>query len=195
MLCIRSIVPPIPNAVVIGDSRSNDFAAVSWPTQCAPLSNASRFRWTNTAISGETATTMLANYQAVVGSRFNFTTTQTLWFAAINAGTNDIFQGHSFDDIVASLNGLWSSVRSQGGKVISTTIFTTNGYTSDQITLMLLVNAYIKSNPQLWDACFDASAAFPNLTAPPFVDGLHLDDVGNGIYAADINAIIPTLGI
>lgn len=193
MLCAPSITPPIPNAVILGDSISTSDYATGWPIYCAALPYGSAYRWTNFAVSGQRVDTMLANYPSTAG-RFAQSITRTPWVLMVLGGNNDIAQGRTAAQIYADLVSIWTLGINAGARVIGMTVMPSTGFSAPQNVIRLALNSLITGDTTKYTRLYDASAAFPDPSLqPPYLDGTHLASSGNATFGGAINTILGTL--
>ncbi len=119
----------------------------------------------NSAVSGQTAATILSNYSTQIGA-YVPSTGQTgllsLW-----AGTNDIGGGASAATIYSTLQSIWSNWKTVSNqKVLAWTIAPRSDYTvgNGKETVRLALNSSIKGNTALYDYIYDVASVLTDST-------------------------------
>lgn len=191
-----------PHIQFVGDSLTvgtGAGAGEDYPTQLLAIlsGGASAYSSNNIGVGGRTAATWAPLYLSDVG---HYSSALGKVICPYWAGTNDIIGGASVATVYANLQTFWAGVRSQGIKVIATTIIARGNFDAGMEDIRLDLNDLIRGDDSLYDGLcdvallpqFDSTADTANLTYYN-ADTVHLVAGGYAVIAAAMKTTVESV--
>jgi len=191
-----------PHLQFVGDSLTvgtGAGAGEDYPTQLLAIlsGGASAYSSNNIGVGGRTAATWAPLYLSDVG---HYSSALGKVICPYWAGTNDIIAGDSAATVYNNLKTFWAGVRSQGIKLIATTVIARGNFTGGQESIRLALNDLIRGDTSLFDGLcdvgvlpqFDSTADTANLTYYN-ADTVHLVAGGYAVIAAAMKTTVESV--
>jgi lysophospholipase L1-like esterase len=140
--------------------------------------------YSNFAAAGDQANLMVGEYSTQAHLDRNLPCIFTLL-----AGVNDIANGGDSNQVINAISNLWLMARNDGKLVVASTIWPNYSWTDDKTNQIAFINAWIRANPQYYDALADGAL----LTDADMLDHLHPNPSGAVKLAAQFMLAIQKL--
>lgn len=192
----RGVTTEYDNTLIVdGDSLTLGFKSSTGRGYVRRLALSPRTRWVNTALSGITMATLASDF-ALKPQLFVPTTGNTRCLICVWGGTNDIHASVSGADTYTSLTSYINSAHalSPSVQVVTFTALPRTDNSAPQNVELADYNARILANAAGCDYVIDLTAV-PGLTNAAnttffFVDGIHLNDLGEQVLAMALDNTI-----